>query len=215
MWEQVERGEAEILCSSCAYAKVLWIRPKHTRIAPRWSLWGRIVQWFGSQPEKWRIFWFPSPSLRQMPAPGEEILPGHVNGGYTIPCTHNKVVVYRKEDAERVLVHELMHAACLDNLSEAIELREARTEFWAELILVALCSKGSQTRAKTLWSYQSYWIVDQNETLRRLYNIKSPKDYVWRYTLGREQIAKQLRVPLPVPDKSKSRSLRLTTPVLG
>lgn len=212
MWKDLEEGRAEILCSSCAYGKVHWIRPKYTRIAPRWKVWGRILQWYGGDPT-WRIFWFPSPSKREMPSPGEPLTPGHINGGYTMPCETRSIVIYRKEDAERVLMHELQHASCLDNMKDPVEMREAKTEFWAELFMVALFSHGSQERGARLWKLQSQWIVDQNHTLRTLHGIQGPKDYVWRYTLGKELVAQQMRIRLPSPRSTKSRSLRLAAPI--
>ncbi len=212
MWKLLEEKKAEIQCMSCPYGKVLWIRPFGSKVQPRFRIWGRILQWYGNQ--FYRIFWFPSPSLRQMPLAGTERLnPGHINGGYTIPCDPRQVVIYRKEDAERVLIHELSHASCLDNMNEPIELREARTEFWAELWMVALFSKGSLPRAKQLWKAQSQWIVNQNAILQRVHGVHSHKDYVWRYTLGRHLIAHQLRIPMPYPSGTRSRSLRLTTPI--
>lgn len=216
LWSALEAGDAELLCATCPYAKVLWIRRKHTRDSPNWTLWGRIFQWFGFQAKEkqWRVFWFPSHSLRQMPGQNEDILPGHINGGYTIPCLHNKIVIYRKEEAERVLIHELQHASCLDNMNEAIEMREARVEFWAELFLVAICSKGSKQRAARLWKQQSQWLVNQNYALKSVYKIQSTQEYVWRYTLGRELIAEELRIALPSPTSARNRSLRLTSPRL-
>ena len=195
----------------CPYGKVLWICPKGSRLQPRLRIWGRILQWYGNQ--SWRIFWFPSPSLRRMPKVGESLSPGHVNGGYTIPCHSKQIVLYRKEDAERVLLHELSHASCLDNLQESLPLREARTEFWAELWMCALFSKGSLPLAKKLWKHQAQWIVNQNAILRMIYHVRGPQDYVWRYTLGREVIANQLRIPLPPPSLTRSRSLRLAAPI--
>lgn len=212
MWKELEEGRAELLCSSCAYGKVYWIRPHHTRVAPRWKIWGRILQWYGGN-HTWRIFWFPSSSKRVMPDPGSPLTPGHVNGGYTIPCTARSVVIYRKEDAERVLIHELQHASCLDNMKDPVEVREAKTEFWAELFLVALFSHGSQERGAHLWKVQSQWLANQNHTLRTVYGIQEPSDYVWRYTLGKENVAAALRIPLPSPQSSKSRSLRLGAPL--
>lgn len=149
-----------------------------------------------------------------MPIVGTEPLnPGHINGGYTIPCNPRQIVLYRKEEVERVLLHELSHAACLDDMKESLEMREARTEFWAELWLVALFSKGSYARAKLLWKHQAYWIVDQNAILRMVYQVRGPQDYVWRYTVAREIIADQLRISMPVPSITRSRSLRLSSPI--
>ncbi len=210
-WNLLETNKAEIQCISCPYGKVLWIRPFGSRLQPRLRIWGRILQWYGNQSR--RIFWFPSPSLRRMPQAGEPLNPGHVNGGYTIPCDSRQIVIYRKEDAERVLIHELSHASCLDNMKESVEMREARTEMWAELWMVALFSKGSMARAKQLWKHQAQWIVNQNAILRMIYRVQGPQDYLWRYTIGREVIANQLRIPMPPPSLTRSRSLRLASPI--
>jgi hypothetical protein len=207
----VQENKAEIVCIRCSLGKVLWIRPFGSRLKPRLSIWARILQWYGNP--FCRIFWFPSPSLRKMPHVGESLHPGHVNGGYTIPCDTKQIVIYRKEDAERVLFHELSHASCLDNMNEPIEMREARTEFWAEMWMAAFFSRGSLAQAKRLWKHQAQWIVNQDAILRMVYHVNGPQHYVWRYTLGREVIANQLRIPLPNPSLTRSRSLRLGAPI--
>ena len=210
-WKLLETNRAELACCQCEIGKILWIKPKGSRFKPRLSIWGRILQWYGNP--FCRIFWFPSLSPRRMPSPGESLHPGHVNGGYTMPCDTKQIVIYRKEDAERVLFHELSHSSCLDNMEEPIELREARTEFWAEMWMAAFFSKGSLAQAKRLWKHQAQWIVNQNAILRMIYRVSGPNDYVWRYTVGREVIANQVRVPLPSPSLTKSRSLRLAAPI--
>ena len=73
----------------------------------------------------------------------------HVNTGYTIPC-NNEVVIYRKEEWFKVLIHEMMHNYNLDfsgtqvdyqekiteimHIRIRVELFEAYSEFWAEMI---------------------------------------------------------------------------------
>lgn len=215
LWKEVQEGRASIKARACAFARVIWIQPKGKKTEPDWSMWGRIFQWYG-QPKtasEWRIFWFPSEIKRVVPPPPEQPGPAHVNGGYTIPCTPTAIVIYRKEEATRVLLHELSHAACLDNQSESLVMREARTETWAEIFLVALKSGGSLQKAITLWAAQAQWIRDQNQMLRTQYNIRGPNDYSWRYTLGREVILNQLGIYLP-PPKGSSRSLRFTHKLL-
>jgi len=211
LWKEVEEGRATIKAKGCALARVIWIQQKGKKVEPDWSTWGRIFQWYG-QPSSggvWRIFWFPSEVKRVAPTLPERPGPAHLNGGYTIPCTPTAIVIYRKEEATRVLLHELSHAACLDDQSEPLIIREARTETWAEIFLVAIKSGGSLKRANHLWKFQTQWISDQNAMLRTLYGIKGPNDYSWRYTLGREVILKQLGIYLPAP-KSTSQSLRFT-----
>lgn len=216
MWESLDTGSSMLLCKSCSNAKVLWIQPKGTQIEPPWKEWGRIFQWLGDAPGgvKWRVFWFPAPIPRILPRKGETVGPRHINGGYCYPCNPNVIVVYRLEEATRVLVHELLHASCTDPQGASLEIKEATTETWAELFLVALCSKGKVDSAKKLWTLQSQWISDQNADLRTKYHVNSPADYAWRYTLGREQILADLKVELPIPQKRTSLSSRLTHPLL-
>jgi hypothetical protein len=139
----------------------------------------------------------------------------NVNSGYTTrDYTNNdsQIVIYRKEEATRVLVHEILHAACCDPQNAPLEWKEANTETWAELFLIAILSEGSEKEAQRLWAIQSQWIANQNAILRTKYGVQSPEDYAWRYTLGREHILETLKVELPEPNSLHSRSLRLTSP---
>jgi len=216
MWESLNTGSSVLRCKSCSNAKVLWIQPKGTLIEPLWDLWGRLFQWLGDAPGgvKWRVFWLPAPIPRILPPKGQPVLAQHVNGGYCYPCNPNVIVVYRLEEATRVLMHEVLHAACTDPQGASLEIKEATTETWAELFLVALCSKGDAAKAKKLWSIQSQWIADQNAKLKTVYHVRSPRDYAWRYTVGREQILSDLKVRLPSPHPFKTASSRLTSPLL-
>ena len=214
MWNQLVRKEASIVCKSCQNAKVIYIQPNGSRIHPPWDLWARIFQWLGPSPQghRWRVYWFPAPIKRQLPPVGTEVNQAHLNGGYSYPCRHDTIVVYRLEEATRVLIHEILHAACLDPPTNFLPIREANTEAWAELFLVAVVSEGSLTKAQRLWKIQSQWIADQNATLIRRFGVRSPDDYAWRYTVGRGLIFDSLHIALPEPKTTHSRSSRLTSP---
>jgi hypothetical protein len=215
LWNKLVQKEAILVCKSCSNAKVIYIQPKEgKRIEPPWDLWARIFSWLGSSPngQKWRVFWFPAPIKRILPPVGHEVGPKHVNGGYCYPCRNDRIVVYRLEEATRVLIHEILHAACLDPPTSFLPIREATTETWAELFLVALCSEGSEQKAKQLWKIQSQWIADQNAMLFRRFGIQDPSDYAWRYTVGRALILDSLRISLPEPNRMHSHSSRLTSP---
>lgn len=216
LWESLNTGSSRILCKSCSNAKVLWIQPKGTGIEPPWASWGRIFQWLGDAPGrvKWRVFWFPAPIPRILPPKGNSVTAQHINGGYCYPCNPNVIVVYRLEEATRVLVHELLHASCTDPPGAPLEIKEATTETWAELFLVALCSKGNAAKASQLWKIQSQWIADENAELTKHYHVRSPTDYAWRYTLGREQILRSLKIELPLAHSRSTLSSRLTHPSL-
>ena len=184
-------------------------------VEPPWELWARLFQWLAapSQAKRWRLFWFPAPNKRVLPEQGL-VGPIHLNGGYTFPCKSDSIVVYRHEEATRVLLHEMLHAACLDPPGADLPLKEATTETWAELFLVALCSKGSMTEAQRLWAIQSQWISNQNAKLQKEYGVVGPEDYAWRYTVGRELILRSLKIELPEPKATRSKSSRLTSPEL-
>jgi hypothetical protein len=217
LWKDLQEGNAKLVCKTCESAKVVYIQKGG--VEPPWDLWARIFQWLGKAPAtqenpnpKWRVFWFPSEVKRQYPPVGEEVGPSSINGGYSYACRSDTIVIYRKEEATRVLVHEILHAACCDPKTNVLPIREANTETWAELLLVALLSEGSERKAQTLWGIQSQWIANQNEILRSRFGIQGPDDYAWRYTLGREEILSSLKIELPEAQKVKTRSSRLTSP---
>lgn len=175
-----------------------------------------MVQWFGPPADgaKWRIFWFPADIQRVLPEKGTEVGPQNINGGYCYPCNPHIIVVYRFEEATRVLIHELLHAACTDPPEASLPIKEATTETWAELLLVALCSRGQETSAAHFWKLQSQWIANQNYTLRQHHHVKTIQNYAWRYTLGREEILMSLQIRLPSGHFQKHMSSRLTHPAL-
>lgn len=214
MWSELESGKAKLVCKTCANAKVLYIQIG--REEPPWDLWARIFQWLGppQTAPKWRVFWFPAEKKRMYPPVGQEVGPASLNGGYSYPCRSDTIVVYRLEEATRVLIHEILHAACCDPQTDSLPIREANTETWAELFLVATLSEGSERKAQRLWKEQSQWIANQNEILRNRFGIQGPDDYAWRYTLGREHILHDLKIDLPSPTSLRTRSSRLTSPLV-
>ena len=217
LWKQTEEKKADIYCKSCMFAKVLWIKPHGTAVEPPWEEWSRVFQWLGpasSQGIKWTVYWFPAHIKRILPPVGHEVGPANINGGYCYPCNPSSIVVYRYEEATRVLLHELLHAACTDPPNAALPWKEAVTETWAELFLVALCSKGNEQRANQLWKLQSQWIANQNDKLQKQYNVYGPNDYAWRYTLGRPEVFYTLGIELPKEKHERSDSSRLTHPAL-
>jgi hypothetical protein len=184
MWLALLGGEAELLCRRCEYGKVVVIARRGEDLGISWSVWGRIFQGFGLR--NVRVCWYASPRERQLPRAGSGISVGaeHVNGGYTMPCDTNAIVIYRLEEATRVLIHEMLHASCTDHATDNTEVKEAKTETWAELFLVAYASRGELTLAQRLWRAQSAWIRELNETLETVHGV-GLTDYSARYTLSR------------------------------
>lgn len=237
MITDLKSKKASIVCKSGPYAKVLAIvypdtqipwkmfsaifqafgRPKGfgppTRFGPPKGVGPptRFGPPKGSRPKPWRIVWFANPSPRLVPRnhlQGEAPGPEHVNGGYTYPCQPDTVVIYREEEVCRVLIHELLHAACTDDMNKPEEEREALTESWAELFLIAVKANGRLREAARLWRIQSQWIADQEALLSR--NVKGPGDYAWRYTIGRRSVLESWGFTLPPPSDTPITSLSFT-----
>lgn len=231
VWEAARAGRAQLVCKELAghhsklYARVIILLPPGEPL-PNWDLWARVFQWFGpaaaattdATAYPFRVYLLASPADRESPRRGQDLGPEHVNGGYTRPCSTEGIVIYRSEESTRVLVHEMLHAACLDEASWPVEQREAMIETWAELILVALLSKGSAAAAAKLWSLQSQWVANTNWRVRRDHGVADATDYAWRYLCGREEMYQRLGVALPAPQPAaaaRETSLRFTHPQLG
>ena len=212
LWALFEKGGAELLCKVCEYGRVVILRPKGEKLGISWPFWGRILQGFNVPSV--RILWFVVPVPRLLPDLHEDVGPEHVNGGYTFPCNLDAVVIYRKEEATRVLIHEMLHATCTDDRSLPLEITEAKTETFAELFLVAYASKGSLALASKLWLLQAQWIQDLNTKLVKDHGVASLKDYSARYTVAREAELRRLGIELPKVSHRVMTSSRFTSPAL-
>jgi hypothetical protein len=155
----------------------------------QWALWSRIFQGIGHPIG--RILFYGHPSERFFPEQGKETGPENVNGGYTNLCSQERIVIYRYEEATRVLLHELLHTACFDK-EKGVEDLEANTEAWTEVFLCALLSKGKPGAFSSLWLKQCRWIKAQCEMLESSGQVNGPEDYAWRYINGKRDVLKKL-----------------------
>ena len=118
------------------------------------------------------------------------IEPKHVNSAYTIPCRYLdtktstfkenlEVVIFRNEEWEKVLFHELMHLYSYDmdiednntlvnsrlseifNVSCDFKLTEAYTEFWARILYCLWKTKGQEHDFKKEIEKQQLWSIYQ------------------------------------------------------
>jgi hypothetical protein len=151
----------------------------------KWPLWARIFQAIGHPIG--RILFYGHPSERYFAKPGETFGPENVNGGYTNLCSQERIVIYRYEEATRVLLHELLHTACFDK-EKGVEDLEANTEAWTELFLCALLSKGKSGAFSNMWLRQCMWIQGQCQILEEGGTVNGPHDYAWRYINGKRDI---------------------------
>jgi len=195
VWTEYNKGKYKCIGKECEYGRVVALLSPGTQI-PLVD-WGLIFKWFGKPPDggtKWTVYWFGSPAKREFPAKGVPIGPEHVNGGYTTRCSSEGIFIYRLEEATRVLIHELFHAACLDPDpgTTSVPIIEATTETWAELLLIAFRSKGDMGRANKLWLIQRDWIQKTNKRAANAHSVRNGRDYAWRYLNGRAKIYAEL-----------------------
>jgi len=223
MLDALQRSEATLLTRTSKYAKVLAIVYPGQDSSIPWDLFGKIFTAFGPCKSKstsrlWRFIWFANPAPRELPEVGQPIGAEHVNGGYTYPCDPSAVVVYREEEVVRVLIHEMLHAACTDSPDDMVELKEAKTETWAEIFLVAILAAGKPRMFARLWRIQAQWIADQEYVLMADHGVKGPLDYAWRYTLGRRMVLEGFGYQLPPasadPRGNLAGCMRFTSPEL-
>jgi hypothetical protein len=151
---------------------------------------------------------------RLFPKDGAPLAAEHLNGGYTMGCSTDGIFIYRIEEATRVLIHELLHAACQDPYEKSVPQREATIETWAEVIFVAFCSKGIPRKAERLWKLQTQWVADTNLQASK-HSVQSEADYGWRYLNGRINVYKDLGLELPKPSGVAPSRSRFTHPELG
>jgi hypothetical protein len=213
-----KEGTVRLVCKRLGQlARVVAFLPEGVH-EPNWEFWARVFQWFGRAKSNtpWRVTWFAARAPRAFPDPGQDLGPEHVNGGYTQICSTDGIFIYREEEATRVLIHEMLHAACLDEKGETwtLPMREAMIEMWAELILVALKSRGVSTTAKRLWIKQSHWIADTNAKAQEEHNEEDDSDYAWRYLSGRSIMYANYGITLPAARDVDQKSLRFTHPAL-
>jgi hypothetical protein len=215
----LQAKRAKLITKRCLLGKVLAVVYPDQEARIPWDIFGKIFAAFGpSHGKTWRFVWFANKKPRILPASAEKPGAGHMNGGYTYTCDPSAVVVYREEEVARVLVHELLHAACTDAKDDMIELVEAKTETWAEIFLIAILSAGKPRMFSQLWKTQAQWIADQEYVLKNDHEVQDPTDYAWRYTLGRRFVLEGFGIRLPGPSADPRAniggSMRFTSPAI-
>lgn len=148
----------------------------------------RLMNWVSQRPLVW--YWWDQDRPRILPpftAPGKI----HVNGGWAVPGVP-EVHVYRREEAHKVLLHEMIHALRMDIPDTLLvpirtqlegllgrrlwpHLGEAFTEFYAEWLWSLVAP--SLHEAKARWTYQRECSRKQAiQVWTRTHDTKEPED---------------------------------------
>ncbi len=224
MYENMMKGVVFVSKAKCEYGELFTIFESLDQMADLpWGLWGRILRMFSEKGKKpFKVFLLADKSLRKFPKKNDKITnvydsitPENINGGYTYRCNRETILIYRAEDATRVLIHELQHSCCLDNVAQSVDIIEAETEAWAELFYVAILSQGKWYMFKDLVQRQSEWMRKQNKKVKKHMKDPESREFPWRYTIGKEDVWKRwgiLREDDVKPNIKVGDSLRLTYP---
>jgi hypothetical protein len=221
MWNAFEDDIATMYCFDNEYGKLVCFMEDVSQIRDLpLDLWGRILRTFYNKKKeqvKFRIFFLADTTLRKMNSKIEPIGPANINGGYTYRCHPDTIIIYRAEDATRVLLHELFHACCCDNPDFGVDIMEAETEAWAELLYCAWLSRGTIHILLDLIKRQSDYMNKQNKKIAKRIGKKGVenKEFPWRYTIGKQDVWERWGIFNPVeltPKIDVGRSLRLTFP---
>jgi len=143
------------------------------------------------------FFLYLTPLKKTLPSkPNETISPIHCNSAVTNPCTDTgNTLVYREEEWEKCLLHELFHSRCLDmnrsaprpescekeinrlfgtmfNLPGDVSFRETYCEWWAvnlfcisEAVAAAEMMPGDDTINKSLEFYELFISTERIHSL--------------------------------------------------
>jgi hypothetical protein len=164
---------------------------------PSWNLWWRCVRLLIPSSKKVRILLFGHPKERIAPYKHQPITNEHLNGGSAYQCNPMSIVLYRKEEVSRVLIHELFHASCSDPYHFDTPQIEADTEAWAELFLCGMAAKGKLQPWIRYLREQIAWAVRQAATVEVDHNVHSSGEYAWRYLVGRLAVWRRLGISVP------------------
>jgi hypothetical protein len=207
-----QKGSVEIVKKSCIYGTVLVLYEKATPWKFPWTAVGHVLRLFHRPGKTFRVVFFGSTVKRSFPSPGVAVSAENVNGGYTMPCDPGSIVVFRREEAVRVLIHECYHASCSDPHETSVPHLEANTEAWAEITYVALAARGRADEFARHFRQQMIHAYKQSRILAEQYNVIDPKDYAWRYTIGKFAVWKRLGFHMPLTNSIPYRgnSLRLS-----
>lgn len=217
MYNEMINGNRYVVMTKCKFGQVLAAFETVEQVGEMpWDLWGRILRMFS---EPWRkpfkIFFLANTNLREFPPGSEPIQPENINGGYTYRCDPETIVIYRAEDATRVLIHELQHSCCLDKFENGVDIVEAETEAWAELFYIAILSQGKKFMFNDFLKRQSEWMRKQNAKVKKHMKDPHSMEFPWRYTLGKEEVWRRwniLSFDDLAPPLHVGNSLRLTYP---
>jgi hypothetical protein len=227
-WTNWQEGKIDCSVFEGEFGKIVGFFPAPQSVTENdipFFLWSWILAAFAPRGVYVRIYFVGSDIKRRFPVGRSDgkIGPENINGGYCYPCRKQLAVfVFRAEDATRVLIHELLHAFCTDRFECGLDLVEARTETWAEVIWCCFMAGGDKKLARKFIGEQAAWVYEQNKAVADFIGDAAvqAREFPWRYTIGRESILRRWLAGQKTARSARSvrsahESLRLTSPYVA
>lgn len=150
-----------------------------------------------------KIFYIPEHLIgkKHIPIEHATLGPKQINSGLTY--NHNIILVYRKEESSKVLIHELIHAYGLDshvrvplptniNIKSSVEIRftETYTELLSGLIYITILKKNISLKTKYDLLRSHY--IKQAEKVLCVYSNEFVQDtHVFEYIIAKAALVKE------------------------
>ena len=209
LWDAVKADSASLVKWTCPFGSIFIVYETAYPWKFPFAFVGRILRLFYNSSKPFRVIFFGSLTERLAPPAGQPVERAHINGGYTYPCNPGTIVVYRREEAARVLIHECLHASCSDPRGVQLPVLEADTEAWAEIVLCALLAGGVKRRFVELFNKQMVYASKQADALALHHGLRGPNDYAWRYTAGKLGVWERLGFVVPSYRHTRTPIVRL------
>lgn len=162
------------------------------------------------------IFLYHTSLTKELPISGSEILNEiHVNTAFTKTCqSTSEIVIFRKEEWFKVLIHETFHNFALDfsnmntntchskileifPVNSSVNLYESYTEFWARLINVIFSTythmKNKSDQGEFLSLFKQLMNVEQTFSLFQMVKVLNHMGLTYKHLYSKTTTASQLR----------------------
>ena len=130
--------------------------------------------------------------LRSLPARhGSSVNPENINGGLT---HRSRVLVYRVEDAGKVLVHELIHLAGLDAALQTVDEEQERIakRYRVQTLSRPLGLNESYTEVMACYLHALWWAAKESEFAVGSMRIKTENEALKRIALHIQSVARRV-----------------------
>lgn len=177
---------------------------KHKKLATFCSFFASFLEYaFQKEPRPLTIYYFPDPTLgnKKVVDSIKPLSPTEINSGLNYG---NTIIVYRKQEAPKVLIHELVHAYGLDHgvdiheplITSSVPIRftETYTELLASILFVEFSRR---TDRATAFDKMFAHFKVQSDKIMCMYNYRKGTNFaqdthVYEYIIAKSALCQHL-----------------------